>query len=324
MKIVKTNRDFHKKVSGVVALVTIMALMLTGTFAWYATSHAENIFTGEKSTEEIPPSILHDDFDPDTGQKEVYVENTGDPESIIYVRLKLNEFLDLKIKQRPEVIDEKDWITHKPIKGADNAYHHEDCENTNNADKKFHDYFTWYWGSDWSTGTEVKTQKWYLPAAKMTGEFAEYNKGAYVDDTTDYSTLTAAERDALGLKQTPLASISSIDYYLGMSAAEQTAYVGWIYDFNDGWAYWSQPLKGGEATGMLLKSVVTDKEKLKNNDYCYIIDVILDAVDKADLPMWIDHAPSIDENITALAEQASAEGQRVLSIIEGIEEKTAS
>lgn len=313
------SKNFAKKASLAVALLAVVVLMLTGTFAWYTNTHAENIFTGSKSEPETPSTpVLHDDFDPETGQKEVYVENMGDEESVLYVRIKLNEFLDLSTDQYPESIAESDWVTHKPVKDGD-WYHHEDCGNANSAGDSFHDYFTWHWGSDWSSGEEVKSQKWYLPAANMTGEYAVYNKGEYVDDTTDYSELTQDEKDALGLKQTPAAGICSIDYYLnGMSEAEQKAYIGWIYDFNDGWVYWSQPLKGQEATGLLLKAVETDTEKLKDYDYCYIIDVILDAVDADDLPMWIDGADSVDPEITVKADSASEEGKAALEIIKAI------
>lgn len=315
----KISKNFAKKVSATGIVLIIAMLMLTSTYAWYSATHVENIFTGTKSEPEEPStSVLHDDFDPETGQKEVYVENTGDSESVIYVRIKLNEFLDLNTNKRPDMIAESDWITHTPIIGADGAYHYEDCENQNPSGDKFHNYFTWHWGSDRSSGTEVNSRKWYLPVSKMTGEYAVYNKGAYADDTTDYSDLSQEEKDALGLKQTPAAGIVSIyDYLDNMDEAQQKAYVGWIYDV-DGWAYWSQPLVGGEVTGLLLTSVDVNKDLLKDDDYCYIIDVIMDAVDADDLPMWIDGAASVDTDITDKADKASIEGKTVLDIIKSI------
>lgn len=300
------KRNFAKKASALVAALLVFALMLGGTFAWYAASHAENIFTGTKQTEEEPPPYLHDDFDPDTGQKEVYVENSGDPESVIYVRLKLEEFMDLTISKRPEVVT--DWVTHKPVKGDDGWYHHEDCKNANAAGECFHDYFTWHWGYDWATGTSA--QKWYKPAKDQPEENVF---GGYVQDITDYEN----EADKSGLKQTPAGQIMSIDYYLNqLSASQQSAYIGWIYD-TDGWVYWSRPLKGGEATSMLLTKVDTDKNKLKDNDYCYIIDVIMDAVDADDLPMWTQGAGSKDDD-KILTDKASAQAVQALEIITNI------
>jgi len=148
----------------------------------------------------------------------------------------------------------------------------------------------------------------------MVGEYASYNKGTYVDDTTDYGSLTRLEREELGIKQTPVGGIICIDEYLKMTARGQRAYIGWIYDA-DGWAYWSQPLKGGEATGLLLSSVTAIQSKLKDYDYCYIIDVIMDVVDADDLPMWTDNANSVDPDITGNAPPASGEAKQVLDII---------
>lgn len=302
------KRNFTKRASALVAALTVFALMLGGTYAWYATTHAENIFTGEKQTEpEIPPPYLHDDFDPETGQKEVYVENSGDEESVIYVRLKLEEFMDLTVKERPEVIT--DWQTHMPVKGDDGWFHHEDCENKNAAGECFHDYFSWNWGYDWNG--DVKHTKWYKPSADQP---AENVFDSYVQDTADYSNVA----DKTGLKQTAAGMIMSIDYYLNAyTLDQQKAYVGWIYD-TDGWVYWSQPLKGGEATSMLLRSVDTDKELLKDTDYIYIIDVIMDAVDADDLPMWLEGAGSReDDKITT--DPASDMAKQALNIITTIQ-----
>ncbi|MCL1872661.1 MAG: hypothetical protein FWF85_00905 [Clostridiales bacterium] len=301
----KLKRNLNKKVSAIAAGVFIVAILLVGTFAYYASVSVENIFTGSKTTppDEPPPAVLHDDFDPNTGQKDVYVENTGDPDSLMYVRVKFNEFLDLSTNTRPLTIAETDWFTHCPSH-PDSSCIFNDCMKANNNGDKFHDYFSWTLGG----------QKWYMPASKMVGEYASYNKGTYVDDTTDYGSLTRLEREELGIKQTPVGGIICIDEYLKMTARGQRAYIGWIYDA-DGWAYWSQPLKGGEATGLLLSSVTAIQSKLKDYDYCYIIDVIMDVVDADDLPMWTDNANSVDPDITGNAPPASGEAKQVLDII---------
>jgi len=42
--------------------------------------------------------------------------------------------------------------------------------------------------------------------------------------------------------------------FSGVTATSRETFVGWILD-TDGWAYWSQPLRGGEATGLLLDRI---------------------------------------------------------------------
>ncbi|MCL2111880.1 MAG: signal peptidase I [Clostridiales bacterium] len=303
------DENLGRRVSAAVAALTVVAFMGTATLAYYANVSVENIFSGSKAPEQhdLPLVVLHDDFDPDAGHKDVYVENTGSPEDALFVRIKLNEFLELTADARPETIDGADWLAHVPLY-ADEAYHYEDCGNATVAGHKFHDYFVWTLGG----------QKWYMPASMMTGEHAAYNKGVYVNDATDYSGLSPEERDELGLRQTLYANIIWIGEYLyGLSEEDQLAYVGWIYDA-DGWAYWSRPLMGGEATGLLLGGVAINMGALDNTAYCYIIDVIMDAVDEADLPMWMDDADSVDPEIAGKAEQASEEAKQALEIVKSL------
>lgn len=91
----KKNWFTRKKAAGGISLVAVIALLLMGTFAWYDfTQAAENVFTGPFVRE----VLLHDDFDGEaaaewdeyqTINKDVYVENTGNTD--VYVRVKLTE-----------------------------------------------------------------------------------------------------------------------------------------------------------------------------------------------------------------------------------------
>ena len=285
------KQGLSKRLAIVLALVTVVALLLTGTFAWYATASKENVFSGKPM---VPP-ILHDDFDAATGQKEVFAENTGDGD--IYVRVKLNELLDLTSDQRPAGEKEDlDWVTHTPAYGepkVDQWYHNEDCHNTNAAGDKFHDYFTIGWGG----------QKYYRPATRG-------QSGVAVNDLTDYGAWTPAQRNDEGIKQTPVGDIICIDYYL--SGNMPATWVGWVYDL-DGYAYWSAPLKPGGATGLLLNRVDKD-EILDEYSYYYVIDVILEAVNNDDLPMWTAGAVSVVDGTTTY-QQASADGIALLNKI---------
>lgn len=89
------NLFTRKKAAGAISIVAVIALLLTGTFAWYNFSQeAKNEFTGPFVRE----VLLHDDFDEEaaaewdeyqTINKDVYVENTGN--TAVYVRVKLTE-----------------------------------------------------------------------------------------------------------------------------------------------------------------------------------------------------------------------------------------
>jgi hypothetical protein len=177
----------------------------------------------------------------------------------MFVRIKLNELMSLTTNKPGEITDA--WKAH--IYG-DNA---EDCGHANGAGDLFHDYFKWAMGG----------QKWYMPS---NGEQLAQDTGIY------------GPGDAVnGAKQTPSAEVITIAAYLAKTSEAQAAFIGWIYD-TDGYAYWSQPLGKGDVTGLLLNKVNTaDSLKEKNIDYYYAIDVITEAVDAEDVPMWTVGTP---------------------------------
>ena len=242
----------NKKLISSVTAIVIALIFMASTFAWQQTVHKINEFKGEKTD-----VILHDDFDPATGAKDVYVEN---PNSVdIFVRVKLNEYMDLTSNTAPASYS---WQTHKYNASAAN------CGNSNLSGKKFHDYFTW----------EMGGQKYYNPGDK---------NQSIVQDTNIYGS---------GYPQTPYVNpvngIITASEYLAMSDNGKTNFIGWIYD-TDGYAYWSQPLGKDQVTGLLLHKVNTNSV-LNDTDYYYAIDVIVEAVDVKDIPMWTSGAASVD------------------------------
>ena len=266
-----------RNLKSTLAVVCVIAILAAGTFAWEQIISHTNEFIGEKDG-----TTLHDDFDPNTGKKDVYVENTGS--STIFVRLKLNEAMDLtNNKWRPGA---GDWTTH--IYGASA----ENCGQGNAAGKLFHDYFKWTMGG-W---------KYYKPS--------DGSKGL-VQDTKVY---TEADYNAGTAGKTSDAQIIKIGQYLEMAPEAQKAFVGWIYDA-DGYAYWSQPLDKGEVTGLLL-SKVTPGANLKGTEYYYAIDVTVEAVDINDLPMWTQGAEPV--NGGNKHPQATENGKEVINVIAGI------
>ena len=276
-----------KKLSAVIATLTVVALLITGTFAWSATFNKVNEFTGSKTN-----VTLHDDFKPEIGQKDVYVENTGSAPALI--RLKLDEFMDLTTKVATA---NPDWQTHVFSATLPNQRELPDCGNENHAGELFHDYFTW----------ELGGKKWYMPSN---------GSSQIVQDTTVY---TGTET---GVKETPIGQFYPMSEYVKLSDPNKDSYVGWLYD-TDGYVYWSKPLNKNEATGLLLHKVIGDTDKLKNFDYYYAINVIVEAIDKSDIPMWSiagttagKGSVSVDPNNTNLYNLATANGRRFINYME--------
>ena len=79
----------HKKqVSAVVAAVLVVAIALTGTFAWQSISQTA---LNEVEIGSNPGGRLHDDFN--GKNKDVYVENFSDSD-FIFARIQLREYME--------------------------------------------------------------------------------------------------------------------------------------------------------------------------------------------------------------------------------------
>jgi len=256
----------------VLAVVLAIALMLTGTFAYFSNASVVNKFINEANEDndgDTKDVVLHDDFEGGP-EKHVYVENTGEVD--LFVRIKLQEYMDLTSATDRDPKD-SEWTTHIPHFAVD------DCGLENAAFEEFHDHFIWTMGG----------QKWYLPALAGSG---------VVNDVTVWDSSDP------GVEQTLPAVVISMSAYEAMTAQQKASFVGWIYD-RDGYAYWSQPLPAGTATGLLLQRVDA-VDGLEETDYFYAINVLMEAVDAKDLPMWTRASgnddglgkPSVDDPTT--------------------------
>lgn len=260
-KISKKLVSSRRRNASILVVLMAVALLLTGTFAWYKTANKINKFMHEGSDKSV---VLHDDFEGGP-KKHIYVENTSETTDI-FVRIKLQEFMDLT-SFNDRVINPNDWTTHIPGTTVDN------CGLANLFLEKFHDNFQWFMGG----------QKWYLSNQVGTSGNADSDLNDYDPSGAYYQGLTQDLQDRV--KQTNPATVISMAQYFNLADDEaRKAFVGWVYDA-DGWAYWSQALPAGEATGLLLKSV-EEINGVDDLDYFYAINVNLEAVDKSDLPMW--------------------------------------
>ena len=254
-----------RKTSKILAIIIALVLIITGTFAWVNFyQHVKNEFEG--GPDKPPGGTTHDDFDPPV--KEVYVENWG--EVNIYVRIRLDEYMEIgegagkkgsfagntwvpnpNNKSKPlingAIIDDMStWSPHIPYKGQVEV-----C----NTPADFHDYWEW----------EMGGSKYYMPAPDD-----KKTNLAYVDQNTkEY------KGDEPGVKKTLDATVITMQEWHNLGKPTDGEY--WVID-SDGWAYWAAPLRPGDATGLLLNSVkkIFDAE----DSYYYAINVIVQMATK--------------------------------------------
>ncbi|MCL1810075.1 MAG: hypothetical protein FWG42_09975 [Clostridiales bacterium] len=258
------------KIKALVAMATTCALLATGSFAYEQAMGKVKEFVNESEE-----AVLHDDYDPEAGMKDIYVENKGT--SVLFIRVKLTENMSLSGYIMPDDMDSM-WETH--LYGLKDG--NWDCGNKNQEGESFHDYFKWTMGGS----------KWYMPAG---------SSQTLAQDTNVYD----GSED--GVKMTPYATVIYCDEFIGMGYSERKDFSGWVFT-EDGFAYWSQPLKAGEATGLILNGVEAGS-KLKGKDYCYAINVQLEAVGSNGVQIWKEGMQSTDviDKIHGLAEVGESE-----------------
>ena len=268
-----------KFLSSTTAIICILAILVSGTLAWQAASSAINAFSGtfNQPDPDLTGANLHDDFpgmdgqDDETGvvNKDVYVENTG--ENDVFVRIKLTEVLTVGTDTpvtttqifRPEIKDD----TTGAMSPAGN----------NLPD------FAWNWSKGTASAKEFKTITDTDEWAAITGNPG--NKSQLVGDAEGEAQGATADTSAASVGGTTLDKDGVITMMQYMEKkANGEAFVGWVYDV-DGYAYWSQPLAKGDATGLLLDSVKAPLPGTKQYDYEIIVD--MEYVDMVDLGAWV-------------------------------------
>ena len=282
----------RKAMAGAAALA-LAALIATGTFAWTSLNSQkinEWFGTGTKPGT-TAGGTLHDDYIENQDSKQVYVENWGDED--LFVRIKLTEYMEIGQGAGLKSI-ETDLQTGKVIPHPDNKAGAITTGSINNLDS---------WENPWRRFIEVAKdpligsrimelfhfwtwemggQKYYYPAPEGSRE-----DKAYVDQNSP-NNLTANSVNSNGIqaKQTRKAMILTITEWFDSGSP-----IGdyWVVDkdpripslTNDIWIYWAAPLKPGEATGLLMNKVIKQKwpsyhtgaSRKLDEDYYYGINV---------------------------------------------------
>ena len=262
----KQKVSLKKKVAAITAVTLAAILAIGSAYAWHDFSQsAINRNRGIVS----PDVLLHDDFADEwidgKREKDVYVENTGDIDTI--VRIRFSEFLQIG---NDKVVgtnskDVKTWSVHTFNPGL-----------PGHATSEAHKYFSWNMDGD---------QKVYLTDTSEMGYF-EYEKTDYtwtehhsITSTVDYTVEKGANGQPYG-ETLPAATVISMADYIADKANIDADDGCWIVD-TDGWCYWSKQLKPGEATNMLLSSV--EMIKNPNDNYAYNIYVDLEACNATEI-----------------------------------------
>ena len=256
-----------RAVSRVAAVACIIALLVTGSYAWRGISSALNEFDDRKVRNEAGAN-LHDDFSAETGDKEVYVENTGNAD--VYVRVQLADLLAENTDVAPAY---PNYELYKP-------------GNLNQAGNQYGKGFIWTFGN--SAGYDYTSitgsAEWAVAADRSEADTLVGDQRGDAASGSTIVDLSALPND----KVAPAGSvISMVDYWAPAFDSQRDGFAGWVYDA-DGYAYWSQALPKGETTSLLLNGVALPVKGAST--YYYAINVNMEYVDEIDLSAWTDDA----------------------------------
>lgn len=268
------RKDKKKVTSTAVALTLCGVLMLSGTLAWSSLKQtAKNEIMGGKLKN--PGGRLHDDFNGNTGLKNIYVENfTGTldgQELIVRVRLREYEAIgETNVEQREE--DTSQW----------------DIFNLNNGTGHF-GHWNWIMGGDTvymptfnknkdSQKSDLNgTYEGTTPGDTIYfDDFKSYEEGekkkayAKYDDDED-NDIEDANIKEVEETHTAKKTLSGTVYTLAeWKTLDEDAKTGnfWVYG-DDGWAYWANPLLPQSATAPLLSAIGMNPDNPITEEWYY-------------------------------------------------------
>ncbi|MEY8458042.1 hypothetical protein [Lactococcus ileimucosae] len=272
------NKEQKRKL-GVLAVLGL-ALLVSGTFAFTA-------FNQQAINDRLRDNVgtvggrVHDYYNRDTENKDVFVENYGEEE--IMVRIRLSEFMGIRERGTTDfepLVDETirnqvdTWTTWKP--DADNI----NQRQTGTDSAFFNDYSNLTFG--WDRGEEFAP--WYLPTfnhvendprTAASGHARDYFTSDATDGVTNGATHPGDGTDAYWTEDSPPYDNSAGDWF-GSQVTHEVAQhlqqerspmtmeqweklennekIGdfWVVDHQTGWAYWASKLQPEETTSYLL------------------------------------------------------------------------
>ena len=260
------QQSLQKKfIATAVAIVLCLALLMGGAFAWTDFSqYFINRFRGGANND----ALLHDDFDPEQGKKDIYVENTGDTQ--IVVRVRLDEFLQIG---NNVIVPATGGKVNDRVSYVPHLWHSDDI---NRCELVTHKYFAWNISG---------AQKTYLHGTSEFG-YEDYNSRAVETDSD-----LGANGQQFGQTAPAFVPVMMADYLVASSSYPASGV--WVLDPEDGWAYWSVVLAPGAATNLLLNGV-SKTVTMPDDNWTYHINAILQASNKTEVERLIAKGASAD------------------------------
>lgn len=290
-----TKRNRKKTIATVAGLAAL--LLTTGTFAWTSISQQA---LNEKDGQTEAGGRVHDDYNKESGNKDIYAENYQTQNVI--VRIKLSEYME--DNGNPMVADtvktDKSTWTPYTVPGSTNS-------------EAYRKYVTWDLGGDKvflptfnddvddksvdasGDAIDVLTTGQTAPG---TGEHVDFTAGTEYDNTGAVVTTPGTGNVAKATLTQKNAPMSMADW-LSLPAADQQGDF-WVID-EDGWAYWANILAPGESTSLLLSQLNWNQTALGDlDDWYYGIDVLGEFATKSDVGKFATDsaygAPSTNAN----------------------------
>lgn len=310
-------------------LITIailaLALLIGGTFA-YTAFNEQAINDRANAFRSHAPGRIHDYYNRDTGNKDIFVENYGhdaEGEEPIMVRIRLSEYMAIQrlgeddfipVVEHSERDDTRTWT---PYRSAQNDI------NVRTGDSlAFNDYINLTFG--WQrAGQEAP---WYMPTfnheleslkTAAAGHARDYIQGdGAKDGETDGTTHPGDGTDAFWTESGANSSYTNTGTWPGAEITQETKQhlqqerspmtlqqweqlnpnqrFGnfWVLDHNTGWAYWAELLEAGQATSYLLDAAVVRDEVVRrsfvNGSYYYAIHVDSQVISPLDIDRFLE------------------------------------
>lgn len=311
-------------------LITIAILALTlviaGTFA-YTSFNQQAINDRVSEFRSHAPGRVHDYYNRDTGNKDIFVENYGhdaEGDEPIMIRIRLSEYMDIQRHGEDSFTpivygtDRDDVNTWTPYRTTPNDI------NVRTGDSlTFDDYIDLTFG--WQRADQ--DAPWYMPTfnheleslkTAAAGHARDYIQGdGATDGETDGTTHPGDGTDAYWTESGSNSSYTNTGTWPGVEITQETKQhlvqerppmtiqqweqldpnhrFGnfWVLDHNTGWAYWAELLEAEQATSYLLDSAVVRDEVVRrsfvNGSYYYGIHVDSQVISPLDTDRFLEN-----------------------------------
>jgi len=245
-----------------VSVLIILMLSIVGTFAWTNFSAAIiNSWVGLGSGSpndgsDRPGGTLHNNHEENSPHKQVFIENWGNEE--IFVRIRLDEYMELGngAGNKSESLDQYGNPIANPLNEAVPLIPGTDINDTTTW-RHNEPAFRTYWQ------LEMGGQAYFLPVLQ-----ANQASESYVSNIGNaVVTEDSLNDDGVPARQTPMAQVMTMAQWIDSGNP-----IGnyWVID-EDGWAYWASSIQPGNVTGLLVNGITSVSQPYE--DYYFGIHV---------------------------------------------------